>query len=113
MAETPEARYAALAEALADVSDPPAHGTGFGSTSLKTGGRIFAMLSNDHLVVKLPAVRVAELIASGAGGPFDANKGRPMKEWLTVHSATLDEWLALAREAREFVALNQQHRSRA
>ena len=104
MAETPADRYAALAEALADLSDPPATGTGFGSSTLKTGGRIFAMLSHDLLIVKLPARRVAELIASGAGGPFDANKGRPMKEWLTVHSTTLEEWLAVAREARAFVA---------
>jgi hypothetical protein len=104
MAETPADRYAALAEALADLPDPPAHGTGFGSTALKTGGRIFAMLSHDHLIVKLPASRVAALIASGAGGPFDANKGRPMKEWLTVHSASLEEWLPLAREAHAFVA---------
>ena len=27
-----------------------------------------------------------------------------MKEWLTVHSTMLEDWLAVAREARAFVA---------
>jgi hypothetical protein len=104
VAETPEERYAALAEALLDLTDASQLGTGFGAGALKTGGRIFAMLVRDQLVVKLPAARVATLIASGAGGPFDANKGRPMKEWLTVYSSTLQDWQAIAREAHAFVA---------
>jgi hypothetical protein len=44
---------------------------------------------------------VAGLIASGEGGPFDANKGRPMKEWVLARMNA--DWDALAREAMAFV----------
>jgi hypothetical protein len=66
-------------------------------------GRIFAMLVRGTLVVKLPAKRVDELIRSGAGGPFDAGKGKPMKEWLTVQPSSTEAWLGLATEALAFV----------
>lgn len=44
------------------------------------------------------------LIGGGIGGPFDAGKGRPMKEWLTVTADDEATWLSLAREALNFVA---------
>ena len=77
---------------------------GFGAGTLKAHGRIFAMLSQGRLVVKLPAGRVEELIASGVGGPFDAGKGRPMKEWLAVEAGQSRRWRKLIEEARTFVA---------
>ncbi|RAK61852.1 hypothetical protein DJ021_15805 [Phenylobacterium hankyongense] len=58
-------------------------------------------MRGETLLLKLPAARVAELIAAGVGSPFDANKGRPMKEWVTVGAEA--GWLALAREAAAFV----------
>lgn len=85
------------------VEVPDGSGRGFGSDALKVNGSIFAMVSNGHLVVKLPRERVAELIANGTGSPFDAGKGRPMKEWLTVTSDDDQIWLNLAEEALEFV----------
>lgn len=78
-------------------------GRRFGSTALKVNGSIFAMLSRGRLVVKLPRDRVHGLIEEGTGGPFDAGKGTAMKEWLTVMSDDEATWLALAREALEFV----------
>ena len=76
----------------------------FGSDALKVDGRIFAMVTNGTLVVKLPARRVSELLEAGEGASFDGGKGRPMKEWLTVDPASDDErWRELANEALAFV----------
>jgi hypothetical protein len=76
----------------------------FGSTSLKTDGKIFAMLVNDRLVVKLSAPRVSALVAEGVGEPFDPGHGRIQKEWLDVLRSDPDEWRALALESEAFVA---------
>jgi hypothetical protein len=53
--------------------------------------------------VKLPGRRVQELIAAGEGAPFDAGKGKPMKEWVRIDPARSRRWAQLAREARAFV----------
>ena len=76
----------------------------FGSTSLKTDGKIFAMLVKDRLVVKLSAARVAALVAEGVGEPFDPGHGRIQKEWLSVRGVDLEQWHALAVESEAFVA---------
>jgi hypothetical protein len=99
--------FFALVMAYADepgVSVPgESGGRGFGSTALKVNGSIFAMVTREHLVVKLPRGRVTSLIESGEGSPFDAGKGRPMKEWLTVEVQSEQTWLTLSREAMTFV----------
>jgi hypothetical protein len=104
---TLEERFERLTAALADrpgVTLPgEAGGRGFGSDALRVSGSIFAMLSRGQLVVKLPRARVAELIASEAGEPFDAGKGRPMREWVALPDADDATWLALAEEALAFV----------
>ena len=76
----------------------------FGSTSLKTNGKIFAMLANGRLVVKLDRRRVDSLVASGDGERFDPGHGRLMKEWLAVNADADVVWDALASEAEAFVA---------
>jgi hypothetical protein len=65
-------------------------------------GRIFAMMERGRLVVKLPKMRVNEIVTSGRGKNLEAGLGSVMKEWVVVESDELD-WVALAREAREFV----------
>jgi hypothetical protein len=88
------------------VSVPDGAGRGFGSQALKIDGAIFAMISDGRLVVKLPARRVAELIEYGSGQPFDAGKGRPMKQWVGLHGdeaacrALVAEALAFGRGRR-------------
>ena len=76
----------------------------FGATSLKTNGKIFAMLVNGSLVVKLDRRRVDALIASGEGERFDPGHGRLQKEWLSVTASSDEAWLALAIESEAFVA---------
>lgn len=99
--------YAALVAELADVAgvvdaaDEP--GRGFASKGLKVHGKLFATLMRDHLLVKLPQRRVAEVIASGDGLPFSTGKGRVMREWTLIPVSAREDWSALAREALEFV----------
>ena len=61
------------------------------------------MVSRGRVTLKLPAARVAALIASGTARSFDAGKGRPMKEWVALRSLPRDEQIALATEALAFV----------
>jgi TfoX-like protein len=108
---TPEERFAMIVEELRSLPDvtPPSDGPqpqkGFGASALKVQNKIFAMLVEGKLVVKLPKHRVEALIASGAGERFDPrHDGRLMKEWITVEPELEERWLHLAREAMEFVA---------
>jgi hypothetical protein len=86
-------------------SDPAvSEGTGFGSSpGLRVGGKIFAMLSDRGLVVKLPKDRVDQLVAAGAGIRFDPGHGRVMKEWISVPAGDREQWEELMREALRFV----------
>ena len=73
------------------------------SLGLKVGGKIFAMLVRGDLVVKLPRTRVTALVDAGLGQQFDPRRGgRLMKEWLVI-SGDAPPWVAIAREARDFV----------
>jgi TfoX/Sxy family transcriptional regulator of competence genes len=105
-----EERWATLVETMLAGSGATYEATGsgpqraFGSTSLKTSGKIFAMLVNGHLVVKLDRRRVDALVASGAGTRFDPGHGRLMKEWLDLDPDSADTWIDLASESEAFVA---------
>jgi hypothetical protein len=101
-----DARFAALVEHFLGrpgVTPPQPGARRFGSDALKVDGSIFAMLQGGRLVVKLPRERVAALLDDGTGVPFDAGKGRPMKEWVKIVDADDATWRTLAEEALAFV----------
>jgi hypothetical protein len=56
------------------------------------------------VIVKLPAGRVNELVASEEGQPCSPGKGRPMKEWVRLAPADEEACAAYVLEARAFVA---------
>jgi hypothetical protein len=100
----PDERYEDLVDELIGTAGvtPPRGGGGFGRSALRYQGKIFAMLVRGRLVVKLPARRVDALVEAGDGIHFDANKGTPMREWLSLDPGSGQDWLALAREALAF-----------
>ena len=98
-------RFADLVDALLEIPGvtPPSGGSGFGRSAVRFRGKILAMLVRGELVLKLPAARVGQLVEAGEGTRFDANKGTPMREWLSLSADSTLDWLPLAREARHFV----------
>lgn len=102
-------RFQALVDRTIATSDATFGADGgaqraFGATSLKSHGKVFAMLVHDRLVVKLDRRRVDELVADGVGERFDPGSGRLMKEWLSIAPSSVGRWDALAIEAEAFVA---------
>lgn len=83
-----------------DVELPTAKANGFGSATLRCKGKIFAMSPDRRsLVIKLPALRVAEIIAAGDGTPYSTGSGKAMKEWVAIPDERSTAWAALADEA--------------
>jgi len=81
-----------------------AEGTMMGFPCLRVNGQFFASLDKNskHMIVKLPAARVAELVGSGQGQPFAPN-GRVFREWTALGVPDEDTWRAILHEARTFV----------
>jgi hypothetical protein len=79
--------------------------TMMGYPCLRANGAFFACVerSTGHLIVKLPARRVSELVAAGQALPFTPN-GRTFREWAAFPAADPAEWRALLDEARNFVS---------
>jgi hypothetical protein len=97
-------RFEDLVDELTGIDGitPPRGGSGFGRSAVRYHGKIVVMLVRGRVVLKLPARRVTELVAAGEGVHFDANKGRPMKEWLSLDPGSGTPWLPLAHEALDF-----------
>jgi hypothetical protein len=104
--------FEAVVEALAGRDRVAVGGRrGFGGNALQVDGHIFAMSNHRGLVLKLPRTRVAELIATGDGLPFDAGKGRPMAEWVVIPPNAGVDSIALAEDALAFVGSRSAPRS--
>lgn len=69
----------------------------------RANGAFFACVERitGHLIVKLPALRVSELVAAGQALPF-APSGRIFREWAAFPVADPNEWSALLAETRSF-----------
>ncbi len=95
---TAEDAYARIVE---DLDGEPGVATGrmFRSVGLHHETRYFALLNDGRLVLKLPADRVAEMVAAGEGEHFEPGTGRKLREWITLADAGVDGWPGLADEA--------------
>jgi hypothetical protein len=79
--------------------------TMMGYPCLRNKGAFFACVQRGagHLICKLPAGRVTELISTGNALPF-APSGRTFREWVAFPVADSEKWIALLDEARSFSA---------
>jgi hypothetical protein len=82
-----------------------ARSTMMGLPCLRMNGLFFASFDRrtKHLLVKLPAATVDQLIASGEASPF-APAGRRFREWVAVDSSKHERWPHFLEEALAFVA---------
>ena len=82
-------------------------GTMMGFPCLRVHGKFCASLEKDSgdLIVKLPAARVQELIASGEAVPFAPN-GRIFREWALLTDDDAARWEGYLQEAIAFVGDN-------
>ncbi len=88
-----------------DLLEDPAvtRSTMMGYPCLRADGAFFACVERNtgHLIVKLPAARVTELIMRGQALPFAPN-GRVFREWAALPKPDNDEWTAILEEGRSF-----------
>jgi hypothetical protein len=100
----PADAFHAAARQVLDLHPADEEGWMLHSPGLRTGGRFYGFASAEALVVKLPAARVAELIADGRGGPCSPRPGHPMREWVVIPTPDEQACLSYLLEARAFVA---------
>ena len=84
------------------AADPSVHvRKAFATAALTVNGKIFAMIPHGALVLKLPHVRIEQLIDAGEAERF-VSGGRVLKEWASLRLPE-EEWPELVQEARLFV----------
>jgi hypothetical protein len=74
-----------------------------GHPCLRSNGMFFACVerATGHLIVKIHAARVTELVATADALPFAPN-GRTFREWVAFPVADPDHWRTLLAEAKAF-----------
>lgn len=96
--------FAAVAQQMLDAHPDDESGRMLHSPGLRTGEKFYGFATVEDLVVKLPAPRVAELVAAGDGLPCSPRPGRPMREWVCIPAPDEQSCLSYLREARTFVS---------
>jgi hypothetical protein len=94
-----------------DIADNLLHEPGItrstmmGYPCLRHNGAFFACVepSTGHLIVKLPADRVRDLVETERALSFAPN-GRTFREWAAFARPDREEWAAFLDEARRFVS---------
>jgi hypothetical protein len=76
VAKSPADWFRIIADALGGAVPGATATKGFGSGALKVNGMIYASLTRDRLLLKLPAHRVEELVRLNMGNPFSTGAGR-------------------------------------
>lgn len=69
---------------------------------LSVNGKIFAMLTKNKFVVKLPKERADELVKKGVAMNWGPGTRRVMKEWVSIEGGKIS-WIDVAGEAYQFV----------
>ena len=103
-APTADPVFAAVMRRVLALHPDDQEGRMLRSPGLRTAGKFYAFSSGDGVIVKLPAPRVAELVAGGDGLPCSPRPGRPMREWVELPACDEEPCLAYVLEARAFVA---------
>ena len=93
-----------LAEGSATYGNECGPQRAFGSTSLKTDGKIFAMLVKGRACREAVGRPRRGAVADGTGERFDPGHGRIQKEWLSVGGADRDSGTRLRPNLEAFVA---------
>lgn len=80
----------------------------FGKPCLKTGKKAFAAFFKEAMVFKLGHEEVDLLIDkySNSTNWDPSGKKRPMKDWLQVPADYINDWVKLAKQAKEYVEEN-------
>ena len=101
----PEDHFWELAEERLLTQIGVTRSTTMGFPCLRINGGFFATFDrrNGHMVVKLSADCVAELVATGAALPF-APAGRAFREWAAIRPSDSESWPRLLEKALSFVA---------
>lgn len=102
----PDELFWDLAEALY-ADEAVTRSTMMGFPCLRVNDAFFASLDHraHHLIVKLPAERVDEILTSELGLPFAPN-GRVFREWVAIPEPDEATWRDLLLEAKTFVRTN-------
>lgn len=95
--------YAELREHFGEIEDVEVT-SGRGAQGIKFGGKMFAMFHKGELLVKLPPVRVAEVIECGDGLAHDPGTGTPMKNRVLIPATNANLWIAYCEESRRHEA---------